>query len=332
MAVPSEEVAEVFATLGDLEREFAEVELDALRRKEFYLRPLYNKRKELLDKIPDFWPTVFGSGPEEIQQFFTPEDLALGASLKSFSVERYQIESADKGEPRSLRFTFEFAANDFIQDTKLVKEFEYRPRKDGPGSLISRPVPIKWKSKKKDLTHGILDAAVELYNAEEALQLKNGDKVVDIVDREALWQHEKLREKLSKLDEEEDYQPSFFNWFGFRGAVDTAVPETSTKTGVDNAAGGEEEDDDDNDDDDEVEEMLEVEIFPAGEEVAIALAEELWTNAMDYFMSAQDGDADGFDGLDAEDDDDDDDDDDAPELVNAQEEEAAPPRKKQRKG
>jgi hypothetical protein len=29
--------------------------------------------------------------------------------------------------------------------------------------------------------------------------------------------------------------------------------------------------------------MLEVEIFPAGEEVAITLAEELWTDAMDYF-------------------------------------------------
>ncbi|EXJ60774.1 hypothetical protein A1O7_04927 [Cladophialophora yegresii CBS 114405] len=325
MAVPSEEVAEVFATLGDLEREFAEVELDALRRKEFNLRPLYNKRKELLDRVPDFWPTVFGSGPEEIQQFFTPDDLALGASLQSFSVERYQIESAEKGEPRSLCFSFEFAPNDFIQDTKLVKEFEYRPRKDGPGSLISKPVPIKWKSKKKDLTHGILDAAVELHNAEEALQLQNGDKVVDIVDREALWQHEKLREKLSKLDEEQDYQPSFFNWFGFRGTVD-ATPETSTKNGVDNA---DEEEEDDDEDDDEMEEMLEVEIFPAGEEVAIALAEELWTNAMDYFMSAQDGDAEEFEGLDAESDDEDED---APELVNAKEEEIAPPRKKQRKG
>ncbi|KIW68326.1 hypothetical protein PV04_04279 [Phialophora macrospora] len=328
MADPSEDVAEVFAVLGDLEKEFAEVELDVLRRKEFNLRPLYNKRQGLLDKVPDFWPTVFGSGPEEIQQFFTPDDLALGACLKSFSVERYQIESADKGEPRSLRFTFEFAPNDFIQDTKLVKDFEYRPRKDGPGNLVSKPVPIKWKSKKKDLTRGLLDAAVELYNAEEALQLKDGEKVVDIVEREALWQHEKLREKLSKLDEDEDYQPSFFNWFGFRGAVDTAVPKKSTENGVDNADGDE---DDQDDDEDEMEGMLEVEIFPAGEELAIALAEELWTDAMDYFMSAQDEDTEAFGGFDAEEDDEEDDDD-APELVNAEEEEVVPPRKKQRKG
>lgn len=293
-----------------------------MRRKEFDLRHLYKKRRTLLDKIPDFWPTVFGSGPEEVQQFFSPDDLALGAYLKSFSVERYQIESADKGEPRSLRFTFEFAPNEFLQDTKLVKDFEYQPREDGPGSLTSKPVPIKWKSKKKDLTHGLLDAAVELYQAEEALQLRNAEKTVDIVERESLWQHEKLREKLIKLDEDEDSQPSFFNWFGFRGAVNPAPPKKATDNGAD--------DEDEDDYEEEVEEMLEVEIFPAGEEVAITLAEELWTDAMDYFMSAQEEDADGFDGFDGEADGDEDED--APELVPAEDEDNDRPRKKQRKG
>ncbi len=292
-----------------------------MRQKEFNLRPLYQKRKTLLDNITDFWPTVFGSGPEEIQQFFSPEDLALGAFLKSFSVERYQIQSAQKGEPRSLRFTFEFAPNDFLQDTILTKDFEYQPREDGPGSLLSKPVPIKWKSKKKDLTHGLLDAAVELYQAEEALQLRNADKVVDIVERESLWQHEKLREKLIKLDEDEDNQPSFFNWFGFRGAINPAPPKKATENGAD----GEEEDDYE----EEVEEMLEVEIFPAGEEIAITLAEELWSDAMDYFMSAQEADAEGFEGFDGEDSDEDED---APELVLAEEDEDGRPRKKQRKG
>jgi hypothetical protein len=273
----------------------------------------------LLDSVPNFWPTVFGSAPEEIQQFLSPDDLALLAYLKSFSVERYQIESADKGEPRSLRFTFEFAPNDTLQDTQLVKEFEYVPRENGPGSLVSKPVAIKWKSKKTDPTHGLLDAAVELYHAEGALQLKNGDKVLDIVDREALWQHEKLREKMIKLDEDEDNQPSFFNWFGFRGAVNPSSPKKAVENGANGADLEDEEDD--------VEEMLEVEIFPAGEEIAIALAEELWTDAMDYFMSAQEEEVD-FDGLDEEESDEDDT---APELVEAEEGDSDRPRKKQRK-
>lgn len=240
---------------------------------------MYSKRKALLDRVPNFWSTVFGNAPEEVQQFFSPADLALVASITSFSVDRYQIEEESKGEPRSLRFTFEFAPNDIIEDTKLVKDFEYRPRADGPGSLISKPVPIKFKSKKQDVTHGLLDAAVELYSAEEALKLKNGDTDVDIVDREALWQHEKLREKMVKLDEESEQDPSFFNWFGFRGAINAnAEPKAKIST-----ANGTSSPDEEDEDEEEVDQMLEVEIFPAGEEVAITLAEELWTDAMDYF-------------------------------------------------
>ena len=235
-----------------------------------------------------------------------------------------------EGEPRSLRFTFEFAPNDFLHDVKLVKDFEYQSRKDGPGSLVSTPVPVKWKSKKQDLTNGLLEAAVELYNAEEALQLKSGDKVVDVVDREALWQHEKLREKLVKQDEGEEGQPSFFNWFGFRGAIDHAVAKQARQNGA------EAEDDEDEDEhEDDVDEMLAVEIFPAGEELAITLAEELWTDAMDYFMSAQE-EGDSFAGIDDDEEDGgkgaEDEDEDVPDLVDAGQEEADRPRKKQRKG
>lgn len=247
-----------------------------MRRKEFSLRPLYSKRTELLARIPDFWPQVFGNGPEDVERFFSPDDLALISAIKSFSVDRYQIDSETEGEPRSLRFTFEFEENEFMEDTTLVKEFEYRSRADGPGSLVSKPVPIKWKGKKKDVTAGLLDAAVELYSAEQALKLKNGDKEIDIVDREALWQHEKLREKLAQLDEDEEIEPSFFNWFGFRGAI---LDPSEVKKGAENGENGAEEEEDD------MEEMLEVEIFPAGEEVAIALAEELWPDAMDHFSS-----------------------------------------------
>ncbi|KIX09249.1 uncharacterized protein Z518_00328 [Rhinocladiella mackenziei CBS 650.93] len=323
MSSPSEDVAEVFEELGSLEKEFAEVELDILRRKEFSLRPLYFKRNTLIDRIPDFWPTVFGNGPEEIQQFFSPADLALISSLKSFSVERYQIESETKGEPRSLRFTFEFAENEFIENRQLVKDFEYKPREDGPGSLVSKPVPIKWKGKQKDVTHGLLDAAVELYSAEEALKLKNGEKRVDMVERESLWQHEKLREKMIQLDESPEKEASFFNWFGFRGAVNTETPQKSATNGATGAGA-----DADEEDEDEVEEMLEVEIFPAGEELAISLAEELWTDAMDYFMSAQDEAPFDSNGFEIEEDEDDEE---VPELSPAVEDQDDRPRKRQRK-
>ncbi|KAJ9504439.1 hypothetical protein H2202_000495 [Exophiala xenobiotica] len=292
-----EDVGAVFESLGDLEKEFAQVELDGLRSKEYSLKPLYTKRKALLDRVPDFWPTVFGNGPEEVQQLFSPDDLALISCITSFTVDRHQIESETKGEPRSLRFTFEFAENEFIEDKKLVKD------------------------KKKDLTHGLLDGAVELHAAEEALKLKNGKEQIEFVDREALWQHEKLREKLLKLDESDDDQSSFFNWFGFRGAIDAVHPWNVADNGANGA------DDEDEEDDEDVYQMLEIEIFPAGEEVAIVLAEELWTDAMDYFMSAQEDFPGGDFGMD-DDEEEDEEDEDAPELVPAEE---ARPNKRQRK-
>ncbi|KIX94069.1 uncharacterized protein Z520_10095 [Fonsecaea multimorphosa CBS 102226] len=318
MAPPLDDLAAIFNDLGDLERDFAQVEIDSLRRKEFHSRPLYSKRAALFERIPDFWPTVFGSGPEDIRQFFSPDDLPLIASIKSFSVDRYQIKTETEGEPRSVRFTFRFAPNEFMEDTSLVKEFEYRTAEDGPGNLISKPVPIKWKGKKKDPTRGLLDAAVELYKAEEALKLKNGDKLVEIVDREALWQYEKLLVKLEE-DETANQQPSFFSWFGFRGAVNAGK---SKRSAGDRADGSKEEEEDDGED--ESDEMPEFEIFPAGAEVANALAEDLWPDAMDYFLSA----GREYEGVDDEDEDEEEDEDDAPELVLAEDDDR--PRKKPR--
>ncbi|RMZ87387.1 hypothetical protein DV736_g5392, partial [Chaetothyriales sp. CBS 134916] len=279
--VENEKIQETLSALGELEKGFADVELNYLRRKEFDLKPLYAKRSEALQKIPDFWSTVFLNAPEDIEQHYSVRDLEFLSAITSFSVERYQIKSHDNGEPRSLRFTFEFSPNDLFTDAKLVKEFEYVSSPDGAGNLISTPVPIKWKSKKKDPTDGLLDAAVNLYRAEQSMTLQKSGKTIEMVDREGLWQHEKLLEKIEKLDESGE-EPSITRWFGFRGAV-----------------------------------------FAAGEEVAISLAEDLWSDALDYYMRANeepDTDFAGFDEGDDEVDEDDDvelDPDDAPALVSA---------------
>jgi hypothetical protein len=293
-----------------------------VRSKEHDLKDLYERRGTLLSQIPNFWPTVFLEGPEEVHQLYSPVDLPILAAIRSFSVERYQINSSDEGEPRSLRFTFEFADNDFIEEQKVVKEFEYKSAGTGPGSLVSKPVPIKWKSKKIDLTDGLLDAAVELELAEEAVMMKQkGGPEFSAIDREGLWQYEKLREKIEKTEEVDD-EPSFFLWFGFRGAVGEKKDKPADGPTAQN--GEEDEDEDDG--------VLDVEIFPAGEEVAIALAEELWPNVMDYFMRAQE-DPDDFDDFDDDMEESDESDDDAPELVEeVRDVKNDRPRKKQRTG
>lgn len=198
------------------------------------------------------------------------------AAIRDFRVERYQITSETQGEPRSLRFTFEFDDNEHFDACTLVKEFEYRPSENGPGDLVSKPVPIKWKNK-KDLSKGMLTMAVELEAAEEAMKMKNGGKEIDLVEREGLWQYEKLREAIEKSATADDDEPTFLNWFGFRGAVERRAEKVEEKK-ENGDVEAEEEDDEDLEDG-----LLDVEIFPAGEDVAIALAEELFPEAIDIF-------------------------------------------------
>ena len=330
----SENVSKTFKDLYVLEEEFLKVEVASskcpcllsqfstmlipkpARRKEYALKPLYNKRQKLLDTLEGFWPTVFQHAPDDLSQFFTPLDLEILSSLKSFNVERYQIESETEGEPRSVRFTFEFGPNEYFEDKVLVKEVEYR---SGPGiseGFVSTPVPIKWKNKKVDPTHGLLTAALELFQAEQTLNNEGGE--VDPVEREGLWQNEKLRDLLDKEEESEE-DLSFFCWFGFRGAVLKPDPDTIG-------------DDDEDDSDDEPETMLDVEIFPPGEELTISLAEDLWPTAPVSFTEAmmEPEDDDEDDDSDEEMGDGDEESDDAPELVPAHEVER--PSKKRRMG
>ena len=311
-----EQVAELFQKIGDLEKDFADVEIDAcmcfclvpfltcrsehcciltypmewlyamrcevkkhsactnilfplVRRKEHALKPLYETRTALLSQIPQFWSIVFLNAPEEIQQVYDPADIGVLSAITNFNVERYGITSAEKGEPRSLRFTFEFGENQFIEDKLVTKEFEYSER-----GLVSRSVGLKWK-KGRDLTSGVLGRAVELEAAEAAL----GVKEVEDAEREGLWQYEKLRERLEIVDEEDDGRAmgSFWSWLGYRGPVRERKEKAKKEV---NGQGGDESEDEDEDEDDG---MLDVEIYPNGEEVAIMMAEDLWPNVMDTF-------------------------------------------------
>lgn len=299
-----------------------------MRQKEYSLKELYERRQKNISAIPDFWPTVLANGPEDFQNQIGPQDGEIIDSITSMRVERYQIKSGAEGEPRSMRFTFTFdtSKNKFFEDSTVTKDFEFVGRENGPGGLVSRPVNFKWtRAGKSAGLNKMLDLAEQLWQAEQALvgDSKKGKNAIAIEqnEREGLWQYEKLREELDK-EEDEPVQTSFLDWFGYRGAV-AASDEAKATNG--DAEESDEEDEDDEDDDG----LLEVEIFPAGEDVANALAEELWPDVMDFYIQAQAEDDLDLD-LEGESDDED-----APQLVEAADfegfdEDEKPPSKKQR--
>lgn len=317
-----------------------------MRQKEYAQKELYERRSKLLQAIPNFWPIVFVQGPQELQELYESVDEQIFNSITNFTVSRYQIKSDTEGEPRSLRFTFEFDTTKqdprLFEDTTVTKDFEYVSRDDleGSGGYISKPINFTWtRAAKKQGLNKMLDLAEQLYQAERAL-VETGD--VEQADRIGLWQYEKLREALEKEEEkatngeDEDSGRSFLDWFGYRGVV--VPPKQSEKdkrgkksTNGDTKIDEAEKDAESEDEEDEENGLLEVEVFPAGGDIAQILAEQLWPDCMDFFIQSQTEDIDDLDDLEEMEPDSDDD---APELVEFggfEDADEGPPAKKQRK-
>lgn len=290
------------------------------------LAPILKKREEIIS-LPsvkdDFWLRVFANAPPAVEDYVLDDDAAiLGEGLKGLTVEHFELDAQGKGEPRSLRFTFEFdpEENSYFDNAKLVKEFHWRKQvlKTSSGKrrvwegLVSDPVRINWKNAELDPTKGLLTAACDLFDAEK----KNGGdrkklpeyaalvKKIELVEAEAMKDDEDMDDEDVELPEDEDESPaglSFFNFFGYRGR-DVSAEQNKEAIKEDEErwakiSKGEEvpEDDDDEDDEDEDFELLaddleDAEIFTDGEEVAMAIAQDLWPNALKYYGMSNPGD------------------------------------------
>ncbi|KAI5924715.1 nucleosome assembly protein [Camillea tinctor] len=318
MAAPTEEANVTYEDLADLERDFDDVETEIIRRQAALTKPLYEKRQKVIAKIPNFWPLVFEQAPPDIDQYILPSDSAvLLSSLNSISVSRFEIEDGTDGDPRSIAIQMNFADNEYFEDKVLEKKFWYRHSKDGDASLVSEPVPIKWKAG-KDLTQGMLDLVVKVWEQEKSQAQTNGDSKKAKKTQEWSPDQKALMEKIQATGLG---GVSFFCWFGYRGENISAEEsrlaiEKIQKERAQRASGeapelkavveAEEEDED---------EETSLEIFPDGDELAVAISDELWPNAIRYFTQAQEADAvsdvdfeeEDEDDMDEEDDDDDED-------------------------
>ncbi|KAL1959418.1 hypothetical protein VTO42DRAFT_2221 [Malbranchea cinnamomea] len=306
-----------------LSRDFGVAEVELQRQEALLMRPLYARRDELIRtklQEADFWPRVFANSPAEVDTHIQPTDAQIiGSCLKNLTVERFAVNEKGEGEPRSLRFVFEFATgeeNRWFEDSKIVKEFHWRKQiVNSPGGqrsvwegLVSEPVRIKWK-KDMDPTRGLLDAACDLADAEKALLKKESKQKLTAEERRKLPEFEALVKKTGQFEQDVESEggtdddgsesslslTSFFAWFGYRGRdvteseselaakEESKIWEEVLKRTVD----GEEEEEEDNDDDEEGS-LDDVEIFPDGESLAFSLADDLWLNALKYYAQSYD--------------------------------------------
>ncbi|TQS38249.1 hypothetical protein Golomagni_01251 [Golovinomyces magnicellulatus] len=274
-----EDTTVTYEDLTEIERDFEDVEKEIIRQEAILSAPIYARRDVLTSKIPNFWPLVFEQAPPEIDQYIQMADgaLLLGA-LTSLSVSRFEPEV----DPRSVIIRFEFSENKYFEDKVLEKKFWWRTaHKNSWSGLVSEAVGIKWKSPEVDLTEGLLDlvlAAEKSIASKPALKKSNNRKLkISEMTSEQKELHQRIEERgVSGL--------SFFTWFGFIGDRISAEESAEAlaelrKNGASELTPSQNEDEED----DESSDNDDLEVFPDGGELAIAISEDLWPNAIKYF-------------------------------------------------
>ncbi|KAI9898265.1 hypothetical protein N3K66_006625 [Trichothecium roseum] len=279
--------------LEALEDESEDIELELLRHQYKISKEHYAKREKVVAEIPQFWGQVLEAAPPDIDEYIQPTDAALLAGhLTNISVDRFELPD---GDPRSIAVKFEFSENEHFTNKVLEKKFYWRRAKDTWEGHISTPTKIDWKGADKDLTNGMLDLAIRVHEDEA-----RGTKPEE--------QTEAKKELKAKMESTGIDGLSFFAFFGFRGRQ-ISDEEHAEATKIENERrqrrkeGKKVEEDDDMDEDEDENDEYEWEIFPTADDLAVTIAEELYPNAIKYFLTAQEQDA--LSDLDFEDDDED---------------------------
>ncbi|KAI0156782.1 hypothetical protein GGR57DRAFT_462340 [Xylariaceae sp. FL1272] len=286
------------------EAAISDIDTEVTAKQYLMTRDIFAARQKTISKIPSFWAVTFDNAATELEAAVTPNDLKIFSNaLTAVEVTRPEVPASAKasdmgidkfGEPRSLQFTFRFAENEWIADKELVKTFYFRYGKDGSAGLVSEPIKINWKSPDKDQTQGLSDAALAFWNAQKG----NGSQKLDgVLDNEARHARDAAAKEMpeykalaKKLQDNVAGALSFFNFFSYRGRWISAAEHAEAKAELLSkrkaAQAGQDMDEDDDDEDDDDEDFTEeaVETFPAGHEVAVTLAEDIYPNAIDYFM------------------------------------------------
>lgn len=234
--------------------------------------------------------------PAAIESSIQSCDLQILSSLKAIEVTRFEVDDdPEHGDPRNIKFVFEFDSGIFFEDKVLEKKFWYRRGKDGWAGLVSEPVRVRWKSN-ADPTLGLLDIAVDAYEE----RLKGSGTIISSQGNkrcrtEPSYDGAGAYSRLvNALEDSDAHSISFFAFFGYRGRNVTteesakscqngsgnvvpegnrSVSERSLKSLIGNTTPLDSDDED----------PLAHEIFPAGEEVANALCEDIFPSALRYF-------------------------------------------------
>ncbi|KAF9359723.1 hypothetical protein BGX26_011584 [Mortierella sp. AD094] len=123
--------------------EKAELEI-ALKRNEL-MTPVFEKRREVIAKIPKFWPTVLQFS-EAMSSLIEEHDLPVLEHLTDVWVKN------DPKDPRPFDIIFTFSENPYFTNKEVIKRVLVRKGEDGEDEPYGADFKIDWKEG-KDLTN-----------------------------------------------------------------------------------------------------------------------------------------------------------------------------------
>ena len=221
-------------------------------------RPIYKDRANLIKQVPGFWSKVLQSDdvPAAIESAIHACDIPVLEFLRAVEVTRYEVDKdAERGDPRSFKIALEFSPNGFIVDRTLEKTFRYDGIQDGATGLASETVEVNYSETPQGTELAECVARSESffaffrYRCDSVTRGKsNGRMEKHSLNGECEWDSSLLETESKAFD----------------GDLESMLQRMSPPI------------DDDND-------LLATEAFPPAEDIAIAISEDLYPNALKYF-------------------------------------------------
>ncbi|XP_039126037.1 NAP1-related protein 2-like isoform X2 [Dioscorea cayenensis subsp. rotundata] len=128
-----EKLQEVQDELEKISEEASDKVLEVEQKYSEIRKPIYSKRNEIIQSIPDFWLTAFLSHPA-LSDLLNKEDEKILKHLVSLDVDHSDVKAG-------YSITFNFSPNPYFEDTKLTKSFSYSDE----GTTSVTGTTIKWK-------------------------------------------------------------------------------------------------------------------------------------------------------------------------------------------
>ncbi|KAI9136964.1 hypothetical protein BKA69DRAFT_1097548 [Paraphysoderma sedebokerense] len=188
-----QQLDETFQKLSDVVDGLDEIELDynkeflqLLSKYEAKKAPLYNQRRELLKKIPNFWSIIISAHPA-FGGLVSENDLSAIEALEDLTVER------DPSCAANFTIGMHFGKNDTFENKKISANVTF---KDGDMETIECS-PIKWKGKLSDE-----EKSESVFNMFEEKELDYLNLIANDLFPKALTYYQEMNEDDSDAEED----------------------------------------------------------------------------------------------------------------------------------